>query len=194
MASGRGGQEIQVIPEYNVVIVKTGGGYDPGQIDAYLGAAVGDLENGMPENPEGQAQLQEALASILQTPEAEPIPTLPAIVQEISGKKFNLGANEVFDAPLVLTFMESGEARLEFTVKNEAEPRVSLVGLDGLYRASLSGKPVLARGEWVDDQTFVVEYNEGPGLNLLFFRMHFEGGQLQLEITGVGSFIGTMEP
>src|SRR3990172_7073581 len=28
------------------------------------------------------------------------------------------------------------------------EPRVSRVGLDGLYRASVSGKPALVRGEW----------------------------------------------
>ncbi|MCL5428610.1 MAG: beta-lactamase family protein [Chloroflexi bacterium] len=194
MASGRGGQEIQVIPEFNVVIVKTGGGYDPGQIDNYLGSAVGDLENGMPENPEGQAQLQEALVAILDAPEAEPVPSLPAIVQEISGKNFILESNGILNSALTLTFPETGEARLEFTVQNESEPRVSLVGLDGLYRASVSGKPVLARGEWVDEKTFVIEYNEGPGLNLLFFWMKFEGNQLEMKITDVGTFVGTMEP
>lgn len=193
MASGRAGQEITVVPELGVVLVKTGGGYDPEVMDVYLGSAVGDLENGMPENPEGQSQLTAALAVALQAPLAEPAPSLPAVAQQISGRDFVLEGNAVFESSMTLTFLDSGEAKLEFTVQNESEPRVSLVGLDGLYRASLSGKPVLARGEWVNDQTFKIEYYEGPGLNMLFFMMEFEGNQMQLDITGVGSFTGTME-
>src|SRR3990172_9172711 len=115
------------------------------------------------------------------------VPKIPALVQRISGKTFALDANDVFDGYMKLSFLDSGDAHLEFTVEGEVEPRISLVGLDGLYRPSLSGKPVFARGEWVDNQTFKIEYNEGPGLNLLFFMMKFEGNQLHLDITGVGS-------
>jgi CubicO group peptidase (beta-lactamase class C family) len=193
MASGRGGQEIAVAPELDLILVKTGGGYEPAQMDRYLESTIGDLANGMPENPEGEAQLQEALAAMLQAPDAEPIPTLPTIAQEISGKIFTIDANDIFNSYIKLSFLNSGEAQLEFTVQGEVEPRVALVGMDGLYRSRISGKPVFARGEWVDDRTFKIEYNEGPGLNLLFLTMEFEGDQLQLDITGVGSFSGTMQ-
>ena len=193
MASGRNGQEIAVAPELGLVLVKTGGGYDPEVMDVYLLSAVGDLINSMPENPVGQAQLADAKAAVLQAPASEPIPTLPTIAQGISGKKFIIDTNDVFNGYIILSFLDSGEAQLEFTVQGESSPHINLVGLDGLYRTSLSGKPVFARGEWVDDQTFKIEYNEGPGLNLLFFMMKFEGNQLQLDITGVGRFSGTME-
>jgi hypothetical protein len=118
---------------------------------------------------------------------------MPVVAQEISGKIFTLDANDVFNGYVKLSFLESGEAELEFPVKGELEPRISLVGQDGLYRPSLSGKPVLARGEWVDNQTFKIEYNEGPGLNMLFFMLKYDGDQLKLDITGVGSFTGTMQ-
>ena len=78
MASGRGGQEIAVAPEIGLVLVKTGGGFDPEVMDVYLVSTIGDLENGMPENPAGQAQLQTALEAMLVAPEANPIPELPA--------------------------------------------------------------------------------------------------------------------
>jgi hypothetical protein len=193
MASGRNGQEIAVAPEIGLVLVKTGGGYDPEAMDVYLVSAVGDLANGIPPNLEGEAQLAEAQAAMQHAPVAELVPQMPAIAQEISGKTFALDANDVFDGYMKLSFLDSGDAHLEFTVEGEVEPRISLVGLDGLYRPSLSGKPVFARGEWVDNQTFKIEYNEGPGLNMLFFMLKFEGNQLQLDITGVGSFSGIME-
>ena len=175
------------------MLVKTGGGFDPEVMDVYLVSTIGDLENGMPENPAGQAQLQTALEAMLVAPEANPIPELPAIAAVISGKSFVFENNAVFESAMMLTFLENGEAVLKFTVQNESEPRVSMVGLDGLYRASVSGKPALARGEWWDESTFRIEYNEGPGLNLLTFIMTFEGDQVQLKITGVGTFVGTME-
>lgn len=145
MASGRNGQEITVVPELGVILVKTGGGYDPEVMDVYLGSAVGDLINGMPENPEGEAQLLQAVAAVLEAPEAEPIPDQPAIASEISGKRFFLEGSEILNSSwMIITFLDSGEAKLEYTANGEAEPRVSLVGLDGHYRASLAGKPVFA--------------------------------------------------
>ncbi|MEX2161286.1 MAG: serine hydrolase [Anaerolineales bacterium] len=193
MASGRNGQEIQVIPAFNIVMVKTGGGYEPAEIDRYLTTAVGNLENGNPENPEGQAQLQEALAAMLLAPAPEPIPALPAIVERISGKQYSFEANGLFESTLTLTFLPSGEAQLEFTVVDEPAPRITMVGLDGLYRASLAGKPALARGGWLDERTFSIQYNEGPGLNLLTINLLFEGDQLQLEVRGIGTFQGQMK-
>jgi CubicO group peptidase (beta-lactamase class C family) len=194
MASGRGGQEIAVAPQLGLVLVKTGGGYAPEVLDRYLETTIGDLVNGNPENPTAQAELQTAIEAMVVAPEANPIPELPAIAALISGKSFVLEGNAVFESIITLTFLKNGDAKLEFTVQNESEPRISMVGLDGLYRASVSGKPALARGEWWDESTFRIEYNEGPGLNLLTLIMKFEGDQVELKLTGVGTFIGTMQP
>jgi CubicO group peptidase (beta-lactamase class C family) len=193
MASGRGGQEIAVAPQLGLVLVKTGGGYEPAVLDRYLESTIGDLENSIAENPAGLAQLQTAMEAMLVAPAAKPIPEQPAIASLISGKSFLLDGNAVFQSSMTLTFLENGEAMLEFAVQDESEPRISMIGLDGLYRASIAGKPVLARGEWLDEDTFKVEYYEGPGLNMLFFMMDFEGDKLTLTITGVGSFEGTMQ-
>ncbi len=193
-ASGRKGQEIQVVPAFDVVIVKTGGGFDPSQVDQFIEGSVGDLEHGgsaLPENLKAQELLNEAIASVGQAPKAEVVPPLPEIAHEISGKRFAGEANTLIEYA-ILTFDEPNQMQLELKISNEPEPRLAMVGLDGLYRDSVQGRIVKARGEWVDEQTFVIEYNEGPGLDLMLLRMRFESNQVKLEIAGE-SWVGKME-
>lgn len=193
-AAGRNGQEIQVVPDFDVVIVKTGGGFDPAYIDQLIQASVGDVEHrgpALPENPEGQVILREAIASVFQAPAPSNLSLLPEIVNQISGKKF-IGEEDTPLEYLVLTFQEPDVTQLELKLTTEGEARVDLVGLDGLYRDSLSGRIVKARGDWADEQTFVIEYNEGPGLDLLTLKLHFEGNQVQLEFAG-RTWIGVNE-
>ncbi|MCL5428609.1 MAG: beta-lactamase family protein [Chloroflexi bacterium] len=194
MASGRGGQEIQVVPAFDVVIVKTGAGFDPSQVDQFIEASVGDVESGapaLPENVEGQALLQEAIAGVAQAPETEPVPPLPDIAREISGKRFVGEPNTLLEY-IALTFDEPNQMQFELKVAYEPEPRLDMAGLDGLYRDSVNGRIVKARAEWVDEQTFIIEYNEGPGLDLMFLWMRFEEDQVRLEIAGQ-NWVGTME-
>jgi len=61
-----------------------------------------------------------------------------------------------------------------------------------VYRPRPSARPVVARGRWADDHTFVVEYNEGPGLNSYTLRMCFEGNRVLFEI-GTLSLEGQLE-
>jgi CubicO group peptidase (beta-lactamase class C family) len=53
-AAGVGGQLIKVLPELDLLFVTTGGGFEIDEIDPYLIAAIGDLENPLPENPSGR--------------------------------------------------------------------------------------------------------------------------------------------
>jgi hypothetical protein len=78
-------------------------------------------------------------------------------------------------------------------VAGEESPRVNGVGLDGVYRWSRIGRPVIARGHWTDDRTFVIEYEEGPGFNHYIMRMSFEDDQMTFEISGLGSFEARLE-
>ncbi len=185
-ASGRGGQEIQVVPAFDVVIVKTGGGLDPANVDQLIQGSVGDVEGGgpaLPENPDGLSLLQKAIGDVAAIPEARAAVVLPDIASEISGKIF-IGEQNTKLEYLILNFQEPDEMRLELKIIGEAEARVDMVGLDGLYRDSVSGRIVKARGEWVDEQTFLVEYNEGPGLDLLTLKIHFQGNQVQVGFAG----------
>ena len=193
-AAGRSGQEIQVVPAFDVVIVKTGGGLDPALVDQFIQGSVGDVERNapvLPENTEGFTQLQKAIASVAEAPKPETSAPLPEIANEISGKKFAGKQNTLLEY-LVFTFQEPDVMQFEIKIASEAQSRVDMVGLDGLYRDSVRGRIVKARGEWVDDQTFVIEYNEGPGLDLFMLQMHFEDKGVQLEFAGQ-VWIGVME-
>ena len=70
------------------------------------------------------------------------------------------------------------EAIFQLEVANEESPRLNVVGLDGVFRSSRAGRPVLARGVWENDKTFVIVYYEGPGISLYKFRLIFDGDQL----------------
>jgi CubicO group peptidase (beta-lactamase class C family) len=188
-AFGAGGQEVLVVPGMDLVIVKTGGGYDPQLIDSLLEKSIVDRNKSVPENPEGEAQLQKALASIIQEPVVKALRPLPDIAREISGKTFVFEPNYLLKTA-TLAFVKSDEAQLDLKVVYESEPRLNMVGLDGLYRKSLQGPPIMARGEWVDNQTFSIQYNTGP--SLVTVQMRFEQDQLHMEISGFGSFIATM--
>jgi hypothetical protein len=54
--------------------------------------------------------------------------------------------------------------------------------LDGSWRPSLIGKPTVSRGYWEDAKTFILEYNEGPGLNYYNLKLYFENNKVILEI------------
>jgi hypothetical protein len=163
-ASGRGGQRIFVVTSLNAIVVTTGGGFEYDQIDPYISASVIDPANPLPANPEGVAQLEAALDTLV-----KPLPTLTGVdasetIQEISGKTYTFDPN-----PAMLK-----SARLDFSDPTEATIYLDLlgsevtwkIGLDGQYRQSPEG--ALQRGYWRDAQTFVIEVF-GVGLDTRIF-------------------------
>jgi hypothetical protein len=91
-----------------------------------------------------------------------------------------------------LDFAAPSEAAFMLDFASEPEPRSIAVGLDGVYRPSRGGRPVLARGGWQDPSTFVIDYDEGPGLAHYTFRFKFEGSTVAVDIVGVGTFTARM--
>jgi hypothetical protein len=85
---------------------------------------------------------------------------------------------------LRLDFDEPSTAILRLDLASEGAPRVDLVGLDGVFRPSLGGRPIVARGAWEDPRTFVIEIDEGPGLNGYDFVIRFEGRAIRIEVLG----------
>jgi len=188
LATGNGGQKIKVYPRLNLIVVMTGGGFEFSEIEPYFLAAMSDMEKPLPSNPAGVASLKAAVSAIAQGPQPEPVPPLPATARDISGQTFVFEPNRIGLLSVRLDFDESAETTIQLEMANESGPRLIRVGLDGVYRTSRAGRPILARGHWADVQTFILDYNEGPGLAAYAIRLNFEGDRLIFQAPGLGSF------
>jgi hypothetical protein len=190
LATGNGGQKIKVYPRLNLIVVTTGGGFEYSEIEPYFLATMKDMEKPLPANPAGITSLNAALIAIAQGPGPHPVPPLPATAKAISGQTFVFQPNHIGLLSLRLDFDDptGAEAIFQLEVAHEPGPRVTGVGLDGVYRLSHAGRPVIARGSWTDEQTFVMDYNEGPGNSIYKFRLRIDGHKMILDAPGLGSF------
>jgi CubicO group peptidase (beta-lactamase class C family) len=181
-AAGRGGQFIKVVPFLNVIVVTTGGGFDYDEIDPLLTATLVDPNKPLPANPAGVAMLKAALRTIVQPPNAKPVPPLPETAKAISGKTFVFGPNPIEAEAIGLEFGDSAEAVLHITPTG-GKPESWPIGLDGVYRMS-PGKynfPQGLRGSWADAKTFVFEYDNIANNDHAIIRIRFEGNRVEVE-------------
>ncbi len=63
----------------------------------------------------------------------------------------------------------------------EPETRVFGVGLDGRFRPSREGRPLVARGAWTSASTLEVEIDEGPGIAPYRVRLTYGEPAVRLE-------------
>jgi CubicO group peptidase (beta-lactamase class C family) len=183
MATGRGGQRILVLPALNLIVVTTASMDDPAEATNLLAPAAVSPEEPLPPNPAGVAQLQAAVASVLNPPAAQPTPPLPDMAEIISGRTYALEPNPLALATVRLTFDGTAEAWLDITKANDEPAQSGPVGLDGLYRfwPGEQGLPAGLRGSWSDDETFVVEYDMIAFNHAFILSWRFEGEGLTLE-------------
>jgi len=182
-AAGIGTQLIKVLPDLDLILVTTGGGFEMDQIDPYLIAAIGDFEKPLDANPDGVAALQAAVQEVALPPAASPVAALPEIAEAISGRRYVFEANPALLDWFRLDFAGEAEATMEFSGSGEDAPRVVRVGLDGIYRTAPDGAvPGLGRGYWEDDTTFVIDYNTLPSLEHFTFRLTFDGEQVTFNL------------
>lgn len=179
-ASGRGGQNIKVVPALGAIVVTTGGGFEYDALDPYLIASVGDPTKPLPPNPDGAARLAAARQAVLQPPAPQPIPPLPPKASEISGKTYVLQPNALRLRTLRLDFDDSAEATLQLSFDDGQPDRQLKVGRDGVYRMAPAkhGLPSGQRGSWPDDRTFVLDYDGIANLDAYTFRMSFVDDRL----------------
>ncbi len=189
-ASGRGGQQISMIPSKNAVIVLNGGGFNTGEVMKLVLPAF-KSEQALPANPAAEAQLKAAVGAAAKPTAAAPIPALPAIAKTISGKTFVLPPNWIGLQALTLTFPAVGDptVRLAFIEnanmnRTEKLREVRPIGLDGVLRLSPNGRYGLSvglRGTWEDEQTFVLEYDEIANLNSYKMRLSFTATSVSVQ-------------
>ena len=182
-AQGLGGQYIKLIPSMNVIEVVTASGMDIDEIDPYLVAAVVDLENPLPANPEGLAKLNEALKTIQQAPPAQPVPPLPEIAKTISGKTYLFEPNSTHIKTIRFEFDDSAETGFEITFDHVQEKYSGTIGLDGVFRMvpGENGLPAGFRGHWSDANTFILENETIANREAFVYVIRFDGDQITME-------------
>lgn len=184
-AEGRNGQYIYIFPDWNMLLVATGGGYDIEEIGESLLAIIGAMEDTLPANPAGLARLDEASDVVARPPAASPVASLPEVALTVSGQTFVFDPNLVGLESIAFDFTE-GSSEATGQVKVFGEQVVTLpIGLDGLYRFQFDedGRLVAIRGAWTDSQTFVLEHNSVTGNDQLVLRFHFLGDRVEVTIS-----------
>jgi CubicO group peptidase (beta-lactamase class C family) len=180
---GRGGQRISIVPSKNLVVVFTGGDFEPGDIGSFIGRAI-KSDKPLVENPAAAAQLKAALSDATKPPPAGPVSRVPTLATAISGRRYSLDGNPLGLRSIAITFPGGAEARLDLDLSDRRDgPRP--VGLDGVPRVSSSGRfglPVAVSGAWENDSTFVLDYNEAGNINSYRFRLTFVGTEVSVEV------------
>jgi len=180
---GRGGQRISIVPAKNLVVVFTGGEFEPGDIGSFIGRAI-KSDKQLPEDPAAATQLATALNDATNAPAVESVSPMPPLARVISGRTWSLDGNPLDLRSFVLTFPGGAEAQLQLDLGDRRDgPRP--VGLDGVPRVSSNGRfglPVAVSGAWESDSTFVLDYNEVGNINAYRFRFTFVGDRVTVEL------------
>ena len=182
-ALGRGGQRISVVPKQDLVVVFTGGTFEPGDIGNFIGRSI-KSGRPLPEDSAGTARLAAAIADASKPPAARLASAPPALAAAVSGKRFILDTNSIGLASLSLTFPGGAEARVSLELGGHLEQRP--VGLDGVPRVSPNGRfglPVAVSGAWDGGSTFVLTYDEVGNINAVRLRLTFSGNDVKVEMS-----------
>lgn len=181
-AVGRGGQRIAVVPEKGLVVVFTGGEFEPGDIGPFIWRAL-KSDQPLPDNPSGAARLAAAVSAAAAPP--RPATYLPSLAKRISGRRYALAANPLNLKSLVLTFSGSADPQLELDIGDRRDgPRP--IGMGGVARVSpggSSGLPVAVSGAWKSDDSFSLEYDEVGGINAYRMRLRFTGDDVDVSLS-----------
>ncbi len=182
-AIGRGGQRIQVIPTLNLMIVTTGGGFETDEIMPFLEPVLVDPSKPLPADPAGVAELNDAVAAVVQVPAPRALAALPAMVKAISGKTYVLEANPLQLQTLRLEFNDSAEAAIYLSFSDSRPASSQQIGLDGIYRLvpGVYYLPQGMRGYWADAQTFVLEHDEIAVNNHAIYQVSFQDNQIVIK-------------
>jgi hypothetical protein len=164
------------------VIVLNGGGFNTGEFMKLILPAI-KSDAPLSANPAAETKLKDAVANAAETPAPTTVAPLPAIAKAISGKTFVLPPNWIGLQALTLTFPAAGDPTARFAFvesgnmnRTEKVREVRPIGLDGVLRFSPNGRYGLSvglRGNWEDDHTFVLEYDEIANLNSYRLRLSF---------------------
>ena len=190
-ARGFGGQYIFVQPEQDLVVVFTGKmeGSDyflPQQLmEKFIIPSI-KSDKALPANKKANDKLNAYIEKLAKTDGSKEVQELPTIAKAISGKDFVLDEHPSMIKSFNLDFHSENEALLKLNYMDfEYEFHV---GLDDVFRVSEPSNPegpfgihdmMAAKGRWIDDHTFQVQWLNAYQYELLF---RFNGEEVELSI------------
>lgn len=159
-ALGTAGQYLMVAPEENVVVMVTNsssdmGVYFPAKLFyEYILPAI-ESNDALAANPDAQAELAALSSPPELKQEAQTVPELPAIAQEISGKTYTLTENRWnYDNFQLIFDPTTDHATFSYTAKVHDAASIA-VGLDQVYRFTDTEMGTFAAyGSWTAPDTF----------------------------------------
>lgn len=180
-ARGRGTQLITVVPEENLIIVTTGGGFNADETAPFLVSAL-KSDQPLPENPAAYERLQEKIDAVAEPPEPEPAKPLPETAKEIEGKTYILESNPLELQSLSLTFDEEKREALLRVGVPENQTLEYLLGLDNVYRfyPGEYGLPAAGKGSWESDNVFVAYIDEVANINHYKVTLTYQDDQVTI--------------
>ncbi len=181
-AIGRGGQRISVVPAKNVVVVMTGGGFEPGDIGAFVLRSV-RADTALREDTDGEARLSEALRLIAMSPLPRAV-TQSSTASKVSRREYRLVDNRLGIRSFTIEFSDSAVAimRVQLT---DGSALVQRLGLDGVYRVSSGehGTASAGRAEWLADGHLRIEFNTLARINRYIMDAEFSGDSVRIAVT-----------
>ena len=173
-AVGRGGQRITVWPARDLVLVFTGGGFDPGDLSKFILKAL-KSDAPLPTDPKTTSRLHNRVEAAAKPPTPHPKAASPAMETTVSRKLYKLSPNGLGLTSLALGFNRSAQATAEI-MWDERPVRIP-VGLEGVPLFSdnpLIKLPQAATGQWLTDDTFELRLDLVGGIN--FYRITLKFG------------------
>jgi CubicO group peptidase (beta-lactamase class C family) len=197
-AQGRGGQVLFVFPDDDVVLALnaggslTSGGRDGDVVVELRDALIRDAvrsDVALPPDAEALAFLQQRLDAAAMSDEGppQPVPDLPEVASQISGRTYVLEANRFGFSTLRLSFSPDSTEAIVATlippILGDSELQI-VIGLDGVSRFSpgLYGMTVAAKGWWESDDTFIALVDNIGLINLWRYGITFADDRVELTI------------
>ncbi len=180
---GRGGQHIAVWRDKDMVVVVTGSGYPLNEVMSPIVKAIRS-DAALPPDAAGARELRARAEAAAKAPAAVAVPELPAIAKTISGATYEFPRNASRLDALALTFSGNGQATLK--VRYLASDLTMPVGLDGVYRLGPYGPLNLlagAKGKWISDTDFLLDFNMIANINHYTISMHFDKRQVDATVS-----------
>lgn len=205
-ATGRGGQEIWVLPDRDMVVVMTGasggggaGAWGDGLMRSHI-IPLAESAAPLPPNPDGvatlAARIQAAAAPVQIQP--EPVPPMPEIAQRVAGISYVFDDNPSGFLSFTLSFPAHGEALLKVATLGSSVvtgPQFEwLLGLDNVERIAPGrfGMITSGKGSWESENVFVAHIDEIANISRFRLSLAFEGDQVIIEQWVAGKLEGTL--
>lgn len=173
----------------NIVIVFTGGGFEPGDIGGFIVNAI-KSDKSLTKNDHAYELLLKKVKDAATPPSPKPLNELPKTAKGINGMEYILGDNTIN----VLDDNSTDFKRISLFFPNKKEGLLRVVGknstleipfgLDGIYRISPTGYlglPRASKGVWQTENKFVLYSYQVSRMDLDEIILTFESNRVVIE-------------